>query len=185
MGVFVNKKELAKRVLKCSLPTLDALIERYPDFPVEQRGSNGVEWRFDAEAVTAYLAGQREAAQRELEAKQELFQQFSLPIDEIAPDESKGLTPRQRADMARARKLEREEALEVGQLVLRDAWRGQLERAVAALARRLDSLPGQLGQAHGLPDEVVRAVRQTVEDWRRNLMREIEAQLSDGGAPIR
>ncbi|HZL59173.1 MAG TPA: hypothetical protein VFC38_05690 [Stellaceae bacterium] len=45
--ITVNKGELA-RILTCSLPTIEALINRYPDMPILQRGSNGVEWQFDA-----------------------------------------------------------------------------------------------------------------------------------------
>lgn len=179
MAVFVNKQELARRILRCSLPTLDALLERYPDFPVEQKGSNGVAWQFDAEKVTEFLQSRRELEAREAEAKQDVFRQFSLPIDEIAPEEAKGLSPRQRAELARARLLERKEAIETGRLVLADAVAGSLQRALAVLGRQLDSLPGQLGRAHGLPDEVVRAARATLEEWRRNLVHEIRALLTD------
>ena len=130
-------------------------------------------------ALQDAIAAENKVKQSEAEAKQEVFRQFSLPIDEIAPDEAMSLTPRQRQELARARLLERKEAIETGRLVLADAVAGSLQRALAVLGRQLDSLPGQLGRAHGLPDEVVRAARATLEEWRRNLVHEIRALLTD------
>ena len=59
-AVAVNKKELA-RALGCALPTLDKLIDRYPDFPIERRGHEGVGYEFDPVKVDAFLTDQREA----------------------------------------------------------------------------------------------------------------------------
>ena len=60
-SLLVNKGKLA-RILKTSLPTLNSLLERYPDFPIGEQGSNGVEWRFDARKVRDYLREEEEAA---------------------------------------------------------------------------------------------------------------------------
>src|SRR5690242_3110714 len=101
--LIVNKRELARRVLDCSLPTLNELIERYPDFPVERRGSNGVEWLFDADRVVDFLRAKREAEARASEERNALFAQFRLPIDEVAPEGADELSPAQRAALAKAR----------------------------------------------------------------------------------
>src|SRR5690348_9520844 len=115
--LIVNKRELARRVLECSLPTLNELIERYPDFPVERRGSNGVEWEVDADRVIEFLRSKREIEARASEERNTLFAQFKLPIDDVAPEGAGELSPSQRASLARARLAERKLALEAGMLV--------------------------------------------------------------------
>jgi hypothetical protein len=59
--LLVNKRELARRVLGCSLPTVNDLIDGHADFPIVTRGAPGVEWQFDAAAVTEFLAAQSRA----------------------------------------------------------------------------------------------------------------------------
>ena len=51
---IVNKRELA-RTIKLSVPTIDSLLARYPDFPVIRRGNTGTAWAFDPEAVLSFL----------------------------------------------------------------------------------------------------------------------------------
>jgi len=55
--VTLNKRDMALR-LRISLPTLTAWIDRWPDFPIAQRGTNGASYRAIVE--------QRDAAMRDL-----------------------------------------------------------------------------------------------------------------------
>lgn len=180
--LIVNKRELARQILKCSLPTLNDLIERYPDFPVELRGSNGVEWQFDAARVTKFLEDQREAEQRDSVARSELFKQFSLPIDEIAGDEAAGMSPTQRAALARARMAERKLALESGFLLQAAETRQALQTTLARFGKFLDGLPAELGRQFGLPDDVTVAMRSRIDEQRRQIVRELQAFLTQDRA---
>jgi phage terminase Nu1 subunit (DNA packaging protein) len=176
--LLVNKRELARQVLKCSLPTVNDLIERYPDFPIEHRGSNGVEWQFDAAAVVAFLGGKREAESRDSAARAELFRQFTLPIDSVAGDEAKGLIPSQRAALARARIAERKLAVESGFLLETSETRQVLQSAIARLARFLDGLPGEIGRQFNLPDEISAAMRSRIDERREQFVADLQAFLS-------
>lgn len=179
--LIVNKRELARQILECSLPTLDALIERFPDFPIERGGTHGVEYAFDAAAVTEFLQGKRDEDKRAAAQRKELFSQFSLPIDAIAGEEAAVLSPSQRAALAKARLVEHRLAVESGLLLHATDVRQVLRTAVSALGRFVDTLPGQLGRRHNLPDEVVRALRDQMDEARRLFVRDLRALLEGSG----
>lgn len=175
----INKADLADKILRCSLPTLDGLLREYPDFPVVKRGSNGVAWEFDAEHVQEFLHQKREAEKRAAAERQELFKQFSLPIDD-APAEAEGLTPAQRASLARARLLEQKIARESGFLISTAELRPKLQIAFERLAKMLDALPAQIGREFNLPDPVQRRIRVTIEDARRACVGDVSQALRSG-----
>lgn len=75
----VNKRELAA-ILGRSVPTVSAWIERYPDFPVLDRGTNGKEWRFDPAAVAAFVTDLDAAEARATAERQTRIQQLGLPF---------------------------------------------------------------------------------------------------------
>lgn len=176
--LFVNKRELARQVLHCSLPTLNDLLERYPDFPIERKGSNGVEWQFDPAKAVAFLKGVEEAERRASDERAELFKQFSLPVDEIAGDEARGLSPTQRYQLAKARGAETELARKSGFLLETAETRQALQTALGRLGKSLDALPGQIGRSHNLPDEVVRAIRNRIDEFRQTLVGDLKAFLT-------
>jgi phage terminase Nu1 subunit (DNA packaging protein) len=182
--LLVNKSQLAT-ILKCSLPTLAKLLEDYPDLPVVTRGGLGAEWVFDAGEVTRYLEERRAAERRAAEQQTELFKQFSLPIDD-APEmqAGQGLTPKQRRDIAGARLIERKLAQETGQLVTKSELRMALNTMIGGLGRFLDTLPGQIGRRHGLPDEVVASMRARIDDQRRLFVEEMQKLLRADAADV-
>lgn len=186
MSELVNKRELAK-ILKCSLPTVGALVDRYADFPVERRGSNGVEWQFDPEAVTTFLQQKREeetaAAAEAHQQRAELLDQFRLPIDDIAPSDDAGLTPQQRLASARARQIEDRMAREAGLLVPTTEVRARLSAALAQLNQFLAALPGSIGRRYNLPDPVVRDMRRTIEQQQRQFLQELGVLAPPDTAP--
>lgn len=186
MADLVNKRELAK-ILRCSLPTVGALLDRYPDFPVERRGSNGVEWQFDPAAVTTFLQRRREdetaAAAEQHRERAALLDQFRLPIDDLAPPADATLTPQQRLATARARALEDKMAREAGLLVPTSQVRATLSTTLAQLNQFLAALPGTLGRQYNLPDPVVRDMRRRIEAQQRQLVAQLGALAPPDTAP--
>lgn len=169
----VNKRELAK-LLKCSLPTLNELIDRYPDFPVVKRGSNGVEWEFDAQEVIDFLRMKEEAENRAAAERASLFKQFSLPIDAAAPEGAGDLSPSARRSLAEARLKERRLAIETGMLAEVPALRQNQTLVIGRLGRFFDNLPQQLAREFNLPEEVMRSMRKRLDDQRRGFVAEID-----------
>jgi phage terminase Nu1 subunit (DNA packaging protein) len=173
----VNKRELAK-ILECSLPTLDKLIDRYADLPIEARGSNGVEWQFDPAKVVAFLKAKDAEEAHAADERRSLFEQFKLPIDEVAAaGEDAGLSPAQRAQMALARSREHELALKVGMVVPRSDSRQAFDQVIRGLGRFLDTLPTTLQRFHNLPDAVVRSIRAQIDEQRRLFVAEFRGEL--------
>lgn len=173
MSDLVNKRELAK-ILKCSLPTVSALVDRYADFPVERRGSNGVEWQFAADTVIAFLTTKREEEQAAAVAQHReraaLLDQFRLPIDDLAPAGDATLTPQARLAVARAKSIEDKMARESGLLVPTTEVRASLTAAIAQLNQFLAALPGTIGRRYNLPDPVIRDMRRSIEQQQRQFL---------------
>lgn len=176
--LIVNKRELAFRVLECSLPTVDALLERYADFPVQRRGSNGIEWEFVAADVVEFLQRKRREDEAAGAQRSQLFEQFKLPIDELAgPDDATAITPNQRAALAQARLREHELALKAGLVVPTSEARQQYQVLLQQLGKFLDTLPQQLGRQHALPEMVVQSMRRSLDEQRRSFVAEFAAEL--------
>ena len=91
-AVTVNKEELA-RALGCAQPTLDKLIDRYPDFPIERRRHEGVGYEFDPVKVDAFLTEQREAAAAAAADRMDLLS--GLDLESVGNDDGPMLTPDQ------------------------------------------------------------------------------------------
>jgi phage terminase Nu1 subunit (DNA packaging protein) len=169
----VNKRELAQ-IIGVSLPTLDRLLQLYPDFPLLRRGSPGFEWQFDPFAAKAFLKDKQEGQERDEAERRELLGQMRLKID---PPETVGQTPTQRLALAKARIAERKVALEAGHLVSTAEMRQALTMALAKQARFFDQLAGRLSRAHGLPAEVERSLRKMLDEGRAEFVRELREDL--------
>lgn len=179
--MLVNKAELAD-ILGCSLPTLNDWIRKDPDFPVEARGSNGVEWQFDADRVIEYRRQQREAEEAEALRRREAMEQYRLPLlgaDLGGSSGSGAFTPQQELALVRKRQLELEMAKEAAFLLQTVDVRQNLSIAITHLNRSLQSLPGQVGRQFGLPEATVRAMRSFVDTYQRNLVRELRDLMQE------
>ncbi|WP_419900703.1 terminase small subunit [Roseomonas sp. USHLN139] len=192
MSVLVNKSELAE-ILGISLPTLNDWIKKDPSFPVEVRGSNGVEWQFDPSAV---LEHRQQVQQAEIEAarqRQAVIEQYRLPLAGPVDSGSDGkFTPQQELALVRKRQLEMDMAKEAGFLVESTKVRMVLRTAINQLNRSFQGLPSQVGRQFNLPEATVRAMRDHLEDYQRNLVRglrelmdEPEPENGDRGSAVR
>jgi phage terminase Nu1 subunit (DNA packaging protein) len=182
-GVTVNKRELATRVLKCSIPKVDSLLARYPEMPVEQRGDLGSEWKFNPQHVLEFLRTKREEEERASPEKIDFLAQLELGIDQ--PEEARGLSPSQRLSLVRARREERRLAIESGMLVEVAKVRQELTYALTRLGSFLNTLPVTVARSHNLPEDVMRSMVRLINDQRKHFVAEIEKSLktSDGGTP--
>jgi len=179
----VNKRELAK-LIKCSLPTLDRLIERYPDFPIEDRGSNGRDYSFDTEAVTAFIAKTREDEAAAASERRALLDEVEIPL--LAQLSGPTDSPDARLKTIRAARELDKLGVERGQLVATAELRQALDRLFDGLATSLDNLPSLLARRHNLPPSAVDAVRQTIKEERKRMVSQILRSLrlppgADGG----
>lgn len=176
MAVFVNKGELA-RILGVSKPTMSAILDRYPDFPVEQRGGLGQEWQFDPKMAKAFIAAKKAEEDEANAAKSELLAQCSLPLDELVPEAEapKALSAVERMQHAKAMLVEDKVAKERGFLVQTTEMRMRLSPVWAALGQFLQGLPGEMGQRYNLPLDVIRDMRKRISE----IQREMHAKLGD------
>ena len=185
MTVLVNKRELAK-LLGVSLPTMSALIDRYPDFPVEQRGGPGVEWKFRADVAKAFIADKKAEAEASSAARNELLAQFALPLldtEEEADGPSPTLSAQDRLAQARALLAEDKLAKERGFLVAKSDMRARLTPVWATLGAFLQSLPADLAERHNLPGAVVRDMRARIAQQQRELHARLLDLLPADAAP--
>jgi phage terminase Nu1 subunit (DNA packaging protein) len=175
---LVNKAELAD-VLGVSLPTISALIRRYPDLPIVRRGTNGEAWQFDPLAVRTFIAAQKAEEARSEAARSELLAQFSLPIDDITPDSDKRLAPEQRAKLAEARLKEHRLARESGLLVPTTEVRQALTTAFARLNKDFTAFLRGLAREHSWPEPILRRHEAELADAQRRFVAQAADYLTD------
>ncbi len=156
-----NKKELAK-ALDCSLPTLDRLIDRFDDFPIEQKGGNGVDYVFIVEDVKAYLEKIHAAELAAAEDRLELF--ADLKIDRPGQATEGGITPAQRLSLVRAERETRKMKLEAGFLMDVATFKQEFAPVLGGLGQFLNGIPRRMGRRFNLPDEVILAMEDEMAD---------------------
>jgi phage terminase Nu1 subunit (DNA packaging protein) len=174
--LLVNQRELAK-ILGCTAPTVREMIARYPDLPIDTVGAVGREYLFDAAAVTEFLATKRDEEAAASAERQELFDQFRLPLPDDGANGVGAISPSQRVAIAKAIALERRNAIETGQLILASEMRQTLTVAIAALAQHLNGLPQQIGRQFNLNEAVVRGIQLAINDGRRTFVRTLRKDL--------
>jgi phage terminase Nu1 subunit (DNA packaging protein) len=178
--IVANKRELAT-ALGVSLPTISAYLDRYPDLPVIERGTNGKEWQFDVEAVRAFMAereAEEEAAEQERAAR---LQQLSLPITD--PGDLSGQTDILTLDEIRAIKAADDLRKSRGFLVSVPELRQALTAAIGRMNAMQRSVITQVGRDFNLPDVVTRAIADRFADGQRAFVNTLKADaglLPDG-----
>ena len=156
--VLVNKAELAE-ALGVSLPTIGALLKRYPDMPVVEPGTNGSAWKFDLVAVTAFVAERKAEEARGKTARSDLLA------------------------LARARAAERDLALKSGLLTPTTEVRTALNTAFTKLSADLRTFLRQVSREHGWPDAVLRRHEAELAETQTRFVRDAAHYLTDTPPP--
>lgn len=147
----VNKRELA-RILEISVPTLDETIARFHNsFPIVERGWNGRSWRFDVDAVIAFLREKQDERKRDA-----LLAQYRLPIQADGPGAPPSLTPAQQFMMAKLRKLQRDEEYELGRLTRVSEVKESLTQMLIAWRELLHARLREFAEARGIEPTLAR-----------------------------
>lgn len=167
----VNKRELAA-ILGCSLPTVSAWIDRYPDFPVIDRGTNGKEWHFDPEAVTAYVAELKAAEARQAAEQQARIQQLGLPFTDPGDGVQPSTANYSLDDIKRIQALDKLR-MERGFLVDVSETRQAFTAAIARWSRAQRAVINQAGRDFNLPDGVTRALFDRMAEAQRQFVRDL------------
>ena len=172
--LIVNKSEL-RRILGCSLPTLDRWITQYPDFPVIQRGNQGNVWSFDADEVRAFLAAKDRSVTDAAKERAKQMRQLAQLGHNGGPDLLDGAPmvskPSEMLALVRLRKAEREEAQACGRLVEAEPLRQVLEEVLGAWRRTQQAWLNQAGSHLGLTEEQIDGLGIGLADCQRDLVR--------------
>ncbi len=167
--MLVNLEELS-RIVRVSATTLRRMIAEHADFPIRERGKNGVPYSFDTDEVTAWLkanAEKAEAAKRARAAELEA-EQRRLFGDELPDDGAQGLSPRERKELYEAERLRRQLAEQSGELTRTRDVEAVLDAYNTAV----------VGRMMRIADDFAREVSLSRED-RDRLVSLIEAALRD------
>lgn len=169
----VNKSELAD-LFEVSLPTVDEWIK--DGCPVEQEGSNGVPYVFDARKVLAWRRGVEDAKKRAADERAATLAQLQLSLTGGAsPDAGPVLTGKDRIDALNAALLEDRLKRERKKVVPVEDVRADYQALFQLLRQRLLPLGVMLKRTAGLGEEQVRAVDAEV----RGLLRDLSRQIAD------
>ena len=162
-----NKAELALR-LGISLPTLTGWMQRYPEFPIASRGSNGRSYAFDFAAVFEFLRSRQEEQSQAKAERDEALAQLRLPFDlpNVEPP-PKTASPKEELDAWRLRKFQREEMEKAGKLIPTDIVLPAITGVLARLNRDAHSFLRQLARENNWPDPYTRTVEARLGDIQR------------------
>lgn len=175
--VLVNKAELARR-LGVSLPTMSALLLRYPDFPVHRRGTNGTAYQFDINDAIEFVQAKRDAEQASKAARDELLAQLVLPIDLVDEPPRQAISLKDQLDAAKLREIQRKEAIANGELVLAAAIEDDYATIFATWSRRLREFISQIAREQGWPEPVRADALARLADLQDRLVDDTPSMLS-------
>jgi predicted DNA-binding transcriptional regulator AlpA len=138
----VNLSELAY-VVGLSDTTLQRLIRDNPDFPCNERGSNGVPYQFEVDAVAAWLKARKDRDDDHARRRKEQLAQYRLELfGENDPNaELADLSPADRRAEIAARFDEDRLRRARGELIDRDGLVASLGQAIVAVRSDLERLP--------------------------------------------
>lgn len=174
---IVGKADLAE-ALGWSRPRLDRRIDSDPAFPVKTRGGRSGGWEFDLGAIEAYL-GLAATDAEEPEEDEPVEGPNVVQIGRRRPAQHQGEeTARQRKEAAQAAWYEDKLREKRGELVDASALQLKLSTAVIKAATRLNAVPEILVRRLNLPATAAAVIRQELDEVRRTLVREIEAELA-------
>lgn len=174
-----NKREMAL-LFRTSVNTITSWIEK--GCPVIEGGNNGVPYKLNFADVQKWRADLSEREQvaietrtRQIESAQaELFGKDDLPVDE----EAVGLTPRQQADLMKARR-ERLLLLEQqGALVQASKVQMVLAKGILDLRDGLRSMPDDLKKRFGLSEEMAQMLIEAIDAKLDSLVTRIQERLA-------
>lgn len=174
-----NKRKLSQ-VLGVTTVTLGNWFERWPDFPVLERGTNGRDYVFDVRAVVDFLRAKKEAEALAAAEKDEALSQLALPLLELEQPETAGGSRLSVKDQIAALDLStkrRKEAVELGKLVAADEVSDSLMAAFANFSRGLRAAVRQAAVEQNLPASVTRALEARFADAQRTFVRECRVYL--------
>lgn len=184
-----NKRELA-RVLKVTTVTLGNWLERWPDFPVQERGTNGRDYVFDVPTVIDFLRARKEAEALAAAEKDDALAQLALPLLEVEQPgvPASVLSLKEQKEALALSALRRREAVELGKLVGVDEVSETLMAAFSTYSRMLRSAVREVAREQNLPPSVARSLLARFADTQRAFVREcrtylvaeeLEAELED------
>lgn len=167
-------RELALQ-LDVSRQTLSVWLDRWRDFPIVSRGTNGQKYAFDAAAVFDFLRAKKAEQAAASTARDEALAQLAFPFDLDGEDgaaPAPGVSIKDQIEAVRLRRLQREEAMASGVLVHAADVADTLAACFAQLNRALHAAVRRIGQNHNLPDAVTRSMDAEVTEAQRVFVRE-------------
>ena len=186
----VNKRELANR-LRISLPTLTSWLDRWPEFPVVERGRNGVSWTFHLDEVLAFLTDRREEeAAKEADRDAELMKlQLTLWPEPVAQPSGPRIPIKEQLDLARLQDLQMKQAERAGKLVNAEEVQDLFTSVFGRLGRDINVFIRQLGREQSWPDVMIRQAESKLADLQRTAVQKLQKDMKaeetddDGSQP--
>ena len=173
--LLLNKRELASAT-GVSVVTITNYLDRYPDFPVVQAGTNGREWQFDVFAVRAFLEAEAVKERTADARRHEAIAQLGLALVPGAEDKTVTLAPQERLAHLRALKAEDDLRIQRGFLVSVPELRQVQTAAIAKWNGAVHAAIRQASRDFNLPDAVGRALVERIAEAQRAFVRELQAE---------
>ncbi len=177
----VSKRELCL-ILRISRTTLDAWIDKYGEaFPVVEHGTHGRGYRFDPQAVVAFLRSQQdEQNARKAERDEQLAQLVLRFEDEVSPAASQPGVGASLAEQLQAEKLNDSRlarAVRMRQLVRASEVTDLSREMLAGINQGLQVFVGQLAREHGWPAPIRSAAEDRLRELQDRLVAEARMKL--------
>lgn len=179
-NLSLNKKEMAKRI-GVSLPTLTSWIERWDDFPIVERGTNGARYRFNPRDVLLFISEKQSEERAKTAERDERLTSIQLEMAELFPEEERVPEEshndiKKQLDAWKLRGLKRKEAELSGRLLIASEVRDNLMDVFARLGSETRSFWKRACVRNGIPAAIVDRLLDDYADVQRTLVN----GLSDG-----
>ncbi|GBQ69693.1 phage DNA packing protein [Ameyamaea chiangmaiensis NBRC 103196] len=183
-AMTVNKRELA-RLLRVSLPTLTSWLDKWPEFPVVERGTNGVNWQFSVDDVVTFLSDRQAEEQARKADRDEELMKLQLTLDLGLKSEPESLPSsrvpvKEQIDLMRLQEMKVRQAEKCRQLVKVDEFADLAGGAFAQIARESGIFVRRLCQELNCSDAQLRHAEIRFADMQRGIVEKVMRAMESG-----
>lgn len=158
-------------------------MDRWNDFPIEERGANGSQYKFNPSDVLQFISNKRDEERKKTEERDEGLASLQLAFDDLFSDErdtepaDSHSTIKRNIDAWKLRELKRKEAERCGKLVIAEELSDKLMDVFTRLSAETHNFWKRACLRNGIPEPITQRMLDDFATVQRTVVSELTQSL--------